>query len=297
VKRALAYYDWFRESGVDPILYHSRFTEPDKKRKEGKLIDALGQRAWEEGTASGVAVLTQIGEMSLNISAPIMVSDLCPYDRLAQRAGRLGRFEGMDAGTLYVVTPMKDGDLYPAPYGEPNPETYTWQPGRPLIDTREELEFQPHSAHDFIDAVDTLYSTPEDFAPSDARIEQNTKRLRQHLQQDWLIVNARTVDEDEGRTDDWMSRDILPQVTVLTECPHRFDSYADYRSFEQTCGVSIPRYQIETGKKIGRVPKDGRVEFEVADEIESAWYTPVYSRTEGLILDQKRKRSMADRSL
>jgi CRISPR-associated endonuclease/helicase Cas3 len=294
VKRALRYYDWFQDRGVEPILYHSRFTEPDKKEKEAKLIDALGQEAWKEGTAGGVAVLTQIGEMSLNISAPVMVSDLCPYDRLAQRAGRLGRFEGMKAGTLYVVIPIKDEELYPAPYGAYDQDENTWQPGRPLVDTQKTLRYSPHSAQDFIDAVDALYNTPEDFAPSNAHIRQNTNRLRRHLEQDWLIVNARSVDEDEGRTDDWMSRDIPPQVTVLTERPRHFDSYSEYRAFEQRCGVSVPRYQIDIGQRLDRIPKD-QMPFTVGEEKEQAWYSQVYSERLGLILDQDRGRAQEDR--
>jgi len=299
VKRALAYYDWFEERGADPILYHSRYTEPDKKRIEGKLIEALGQDAWEEGAAEGVAVLTQIGEMSLNISAPVMVSELCPYDRLAQRAGRLGRFEGMDVGTLHVVTPTKEGDLYPAPYGEIEEEDYTWQPGRPLMETQELLSYGPHSAQDFIDAVDELYSTPETFAPSEPRIRQNRARLEQHLKQDWLIVNARRADEDESKTDDWQSRDIPPQETVLTVCPDRFDSYTEYFAFKQEYGVSVPAYHVHRDDRAERpdLPPVEKVPFVVADEKEEAWYSPVYSQTEGLILDQKREQSMRDRML
>lgn len=299
VKRALAYYDWLCDHGADPILYHSRFTEPDKKRIEGKLIDALGQEAWAEGTASGIAVLTQIGEMSLNISAPVMVSELCPYDRLAQRAGRLGRFEGMGVGTLHVVTPTKDGELYPAPYGEYDQEENTWHPGRSLVVTQEILHYDAHSAQDFIDAVDVLYNTPEDFAPSDARIKQNRNRLQQHLQDDWLIVNALHADEDEGRTDEWQSRDIPPQEIVLTVCPDRFDSYTEYRAFKQEYGVSVPAYHVDRDDRDDRpdLPPVRKVPFAVADEKEEAWYSPVYSQTEGLILDQKRERSTQDRCL
>jgi len=294
VKRALAYYDWFCNHGIEPILYHSRFTEPNKKDIERTLIDALGRLAWKKGTARGVAILTQIGEMSLNISAPVMVSELCPYDRLAQRAGRLGRFEGMTSGELYVVLPMKDGDLYPAPYGEYDQDEHMWHPGRPLVETQKILQHKPHSARDFIEAVDTIYQSPSDFAPSTSKIRQNQDRLEQHLEQDWLIVNARHLDEDEGRTDDWRSRDIPPQATVLTRCPHDFSTYAEYRAFELSHGVSCPVYQIETGKQKGRVQK---VPFQVDDEEETAWYSHVYSETEGLILDADRDRSMRDRCL
>jgi CRISPR-associated endonuclease/helicase Cas3 len=302
VKRALAYYDWFCDRGVEPILYHSRFTEPHKKEKEGHLLDALGQKAWAESTAAGVAILTQIGEMSLNISAPVMVSDLCPYDRLAQRAGRLGRFDGMEPGTLHVVTPMKDDALYPAPYGEYDREAYEWRPGRPLTETQERLSFGAHSAQDFIDAVDRLYATPDDFAPSNTRIQQNKHRLERHLEQDWLIVNAQEPDEDEGRTDEWMSRDIPPQVTVLTmPPPDRFERYAEYRGFEEEHGVTVPAYQVQQKNRDVRsdLPHLEKIDIYVADDNEKAdeaWCSLAYSSTEGLILDQKRERSYRDRS-
>ncbi|PQJ26849.1 hypothetical protein BSZ35_18125 [Salinibacter sp. 10B] len=300
VKRALAYYDWFRDNtDVEPILYHSRFTEPGKKGVEQNLLDALGQEAWDEGTAEGVAVLTQIGEMSLNISAPVMVSELCPYDRLAQRAGRLGRFEGMDVGTLHVVTPTKEGNLYPAPYGEFDQDEYEWHPGRALVQTREALQFEPHSARDFIDAVDELYPNAESFSPSDDRIKTNRKRLVQHLKDDWLIVSARHSDEETESTDDWLSRDIPSQATVLTACPDRFDTYSEYRAFEQEYGVSVPMYHVQRDDREQRpdLPPVQKVAVEVADETEEAWYSPAYSPTEGLILDQKRGRSMNDRCL
>jgi CRISPR-associated endonuclease/helicase Cas3 len=298
VKRALAYADWFRDhTSITPILYHSRFTEPDKKARENELIEALGQKAWKTETAQGVAILTQIGEMSLNISAPVMVSELCPYDRLAQRAGRLGRFEGMSPGHLYIVEPTRDGELYPPPYGEyeqgERGKEGRWITGRALEKTRSMIRFEPHSAQDFIDAVDRLYPDVEAFAPSNDRIETNRKRLKEHLQDDWLIVSARESDEETGSTDDWKSRDIPPQVTVLTQWPDRFESYADYRTFEQECGVSVPKYQVTTGQRLGRLPGE-KCTFDVADETETAWYSPVYSRTEGLILDQERERPQSD---
>ena len=44
------------------------------------------------------------------------------------------------------------------------------------------------------------------------------------------------------------------------------------------------------------MPSEKKV-FDVGDETEDPWYTPVYSSTEGLILDQKRERSQRDRCL
>jgi len=154
----------------------------------------------------------------------------------------------------------------------------------------------PHSAQDFIDAVDAIYDAPEKVAPSSDKINENRKRLRKHLEDDWLIVNAQTPDEEESRTEEWMSRDIPPQETVLTKCPRDFDTYRNYQAFVQTYGVSVPAYQIEIGQRIGRGPKE-QIHFHVSDDEESAWYTPVYSQSEGLILDVKRDKSTLDRLL
>lgn len=292
VSRALAYYDWFCDRDVEPILYHSRFTEPDKKRIEEELIDALGRKVWKRDEAGGVAILTQIGEMSLNISAPLMVSDLCPYDRLAQRAGRLGRFADMAAGDLYVVIPQKNGDLYPAPYGEYLLDEKKWRSGRPLVETRTSLQYGAYSARDFVDAVNDLY--PEHEPPS-GRAEQNQKRLHEHLCSDWLIVPAgKDPAEDAIETDEWRSRDIPPQRTVLTQHPKHFDNYTDYRKFELECGVSCPTWQIELGKKLNRVVT---VSFYIDDEKVEMPYSPKYSRKEGLILDKDRALSTHDRCL
>src|SRR5690606_3451871 len=103
VARAMEFYAWFKKKKIEPILYHSRYTEPHKATKEKILLEALGKEAWENGTANGIAILTQIGEMSVNISADIMISEICPIDRLVQRAGRLSRFDRRKTGQLHIV--------------------------------------------------------------------------------------------------------------------------------------------------------------------------------------------------
>lgn len=95
---------------VPLILYHSRFTEPDKAVKEKQLLDALGKNAWNSGKAHGIAILTQIGEISINISTDIMISDICPIDRLMQRVGRLCRFDNKK-GELHILIPQKEGNF------------------------------------------------------------------------------------------------------------------------------------------------------------------------------------------
>lgn len=85
-------------------------------------------------------------------------------------------------------------------------------------------------------------------------------------------------------------------MTILPVCSDRFDTYADYRAFQQEYGVSVPAYQEDLAQTLNRLPEK-KHKFPVADEEEEAWYSSVYSPTEGLILDQKRGRSMQDRCL
>ena len=51
VDKAVSYYKWFQEYNnnslekIEVYLYHSRFTEPNKKKKEKEIIDMLGRKA------------------------------------------------------------------------------------------------------------------------------------------------------------------------------------------------------------------------------------------------------------
>jgi len=288
VNRALEYLDWFKDKDISPILYHSRFTEYDKKRIEGNLIDALGKKAWENNNASGIAILTQIGEMSLNISAPFMVSDLCPMDRLAQRVGRLSRFEGMEPGDMHIITPTKKGEVYPAPYGSFDREQKIWIPADSFVRTGEILKEKAYSAQDFVDAVNQLYPKQESFSD---KASLNKMALNEHLSRNWLILPKAESKDDDFETPEWLSRDIPPQRTVLTQKPSDFNTYREYREFELEHGVSCPTWQIESGKQLRRVYE---ITFFIDDERNSIPWSNVYSPTEGLILNLKRKKPRDD---
>jgi CRISPR-associated endonuclease/helicase Cas3 len=293
VERALAYYRWFEGRNVKSILYHSLFTEPDKKRIEGELIEALGRKAWQNKEAHGIAVLTQIGEMSINISAPLMLSDLCPMDRLAQRAGRLVRFAEAERGMLYVVTPQKEGEFYPAPYGEW--EKNHWKPAEALLLTQHHLKDGPFTSTDLVEAVNALYPNTPQF---DSKSTTNQQKLYEALEANWLIVPKAQSEEGEEDFQLWKSRDIGPHRTVLTECPESFDSYDEYRSFELEYGVSCPSYLVD--KELRREQRDGLgsritvLKRFVLDEEVQMLYTPDYDHELGLAFLREPLRSDDD---
>ena len=106
VARAKSMYEALRDRSAceNLICYHAGFISSDRQRKE-RLIRSLfkpsAQRTSEECEnleAAGftdsdtcVLVSTQISELSLDISADVMVSEAAPVDSLVQRGGRLHR--------------------------------------------------------------------------------------------------------------------------------------------------------------------------------------------------------------
>ena len=238
VSRAVAYYRLLSEARDDVILYHSRFTEPHKAEKESAIRSRLGRDG-----AGGIAVLTQIGEMSLNISAPVMVSELCPMDRLAQRTGRLSRFTDAD-GTLHLIRPQRNGTLYPAPYGSPTPG-HGWTPAPALLDTDTRLaRGDVLTKLDLKEQTNAVYATEQTFSEAaTANRDQLDAELRKH----WLLRPTAEQDEDDPQTAEWQSRIIGPQIEAFVSGEHVADVYDNNRAFQYAhtrFTVSVPTYRL-----------------------------------------------------
>lgn len=241
------------EKGIDVpvILYHSRFTESDKLLKEQELLGALGREAWENGTAKGVAILTQIGEISINISSEIMVSDMCPIDRLMQRAGRLCRF-GHEVGQMYVVVPHKDGKLYPAPYGAFSQKDKAWVPCKAFIDTIDVLSTGRYTAESLVRLLNEVYSEEPQIG---VKARSNADMLRQMFICNWLICPMEKWQEDDTHANNWSSRDIAPQGLAFVCKPDStyFRSYSEYMEFQLLKSISVPAYLLEKGRKSHKI--------------------------------------------
>ncbi len=267
VERALKYYRWLdvRRENVPLVMYHSRFTEPDKKRIEEKLIKMLGKEAWEiwakdeTKPVRGIAIMTQIGEMSVNISSPLMLSDLCPWDRLAQRIGRLVRFDNRGEGLCYVVEPQKDGTLYPAPYGEYDRGKNIWIAVQPLTDTKINLQEKylsptPITPDELVGFVNALYPTKPEF---DSSAKNNAALLCDHIKDNWLIQPNTQMDEADAIVDGgWSSRHIPPQSTILSyekrgQEKFSFTDFNDFQSHVLEYGIACPTYLIQKEMKRG----------------------------------------------
>jgi CRISPR-associated endonuclease/helicase Cas3 len=280
IAKAVGIRRWFKDKGIDTILYHSRFTEGDKKDKEDILINKLGSKAWQEKNASGVAILTQIGEISVNISADFMISEICPIDRLVQRVGRLSRF-GNTVGQLDVLIPMKKDMLYPAPYGSFNFQT-GWKPSIALERTMELLSEKTYSAAEFVKLVNQVYSNEFNFS---REAVSNARKLEEHFCGNWLILPREEMDEDKEETASWKSRDIDAQTTVFIKHPDdNFKNYMDFLSFKNECGVPIQNYLIHQGIKNGSL---STMQIGVRDDERTIViaHSSAYSSEEGLKID------------
>lgn len=86
VSRAIERAQTARERAASSVLvYHSRFRYEDRVRRHRDVIDAFAR------PGAVFASTTQVAEMSLDLSADLLVSDVAPVPALIQRLGRLNR--------------------------------------------------------------------------------------------------------------------------------------------------------------------------------------------------------------
>lgn len=195
------------------VVYHSRFTEKDKKEtKEPRIIGMLGRDAWANGTAHGVVIMTQIGEMSINISADLMITDACPVDRLVQRIGRLCRFEEGRVGNLVLVEPWdndKDKRYY-LPYGNPREKDC------PMVDyTIDEVPEGLHTYGSLLEAVNGFYDGLTWHKPNENKLLQE---MIKNATADITSYRAMGKEDDDhgNEHETFKVREIAPSITLMT---------------------------------------------------------------------------------
>jgi CRISPR-associated endonuclease/helicase Cas3 len=100
----------------EPILiYHSRFRYEDRVARHRDVVNAF------RAPGAVVACTTQVAEMSLDLSADLLVTDLAPVPALIQRLGRLNRRstpENTAPAKNFVVLPATDRPYDPAELAE-----------------------------------------------------------------------------------------------------------------------------------------------------------------------------------
>jgi CRISPR-associated endonuclease/helicase Cas3 len=88
VKKARRVLKELAARGIAARTYHSRFKYKDRVRQHRKVIRWF---AHEKRRAGIVAVTTQVAEMSLDLDADLLISEIAPSPSVIQRLGRLNR--------------------------------------------------------------------------------------------------------------------------------------------------------------------------------------------------------------
>jgi CRISPR-associated endonuclease/helicase Cas3 len=85
VNTAIDVYKEAKHRGLDALLYHSRYRYQDRVNHHRAVVDQF------KGDRPILAVTTQVAEMSLDLSATLLVSQIADPAGLIQRLGRLNR--------------------------------------------------------------------------------------------------------------------------------------------------------------------------------------------------------------
>jgi CRISPR-associated endonuclease/helicase Cas3 len=114
VRDCLAAATMLRARGIEPIVFHARFAQGDRQRREAEVMKLFGKKSTPEQRRGRVLIATQVVEQSLDLDFDALVSDIAPVDLLIQRAGRLWRHKDRDplrphvARELVVLAPEID---------------------------------------------------------------------------------------------------------------------------------------------------------------------------------------------
>lgn len=168
VKRAQDIFDELQKRNLPVQTYHSRFKYEDRKNRHRRIIDGF------EIDEAMIAVTTQVAEMSLDLDADILISEIAPVPSMIQRLGRLNRRINLkNTGiprTAYFIEPKK-----PEPY-----EQFELDLGKDWLEQLIKLN-RPLSQADLADYFQRLPVRDEN--------ELNLKALRTNwLDSGWFAV-------------------------------------------------------------------------------------------------------------
>jgi CRISPR-associated endonuclease/helicase Cas3 len=102
-----------RAGRCSPLIYHSRFKYEDRVHRHRDVIDAFDPK---KNVGKALAICSQVAEMSLDLSADLLVTDLATVPALIQRLGRLNRRVAYGDPTKPFVVVEPDGLQPHLPY-------------------------------------------------------------------------------------------------------------------------------------------------------------------------------------
>jgi CRISPR-associated endonuclease/helicase Cas3 len=167
----------------DAIVYHSHFKHRDRTRARDELV-----RRFRAKIPTKV-VATQVAEMSLDVDADVLFSEVAPPAAMIQRLGRLNRY-GSGVKTAYFYLPVK---------GAPYVSGQAWEGDYAhWVTWLKELEGRDISQNDLEQAFQTFEAQEEvreDAAQTLLVVETERKPIRENG------VTVQVVEEEDANPD------------------------------------------------------------------------------------------------
>ena len=157
IGRARAAFDELSETIQDHgmnasvLLYHSRFKYEDRVKRQAEVIASFAR------DEPGLVIATQVCEMSLDLSADLLITELAPLPSLIQRLGRLNRRDKIPASSAPCVIIEPENEL---PYDEDELDAC-----RDLL-AKEGLLGKPISQEDLSAALELLEEASLEYHPT-----------------------------------------------------------------------------------------------------------------------------------
>lgn len=87
-------------TNTEILIYHSRFRLKDRKDKHQKTVNAF--QSEKQGV---IAITTQVCEMSLDLDADTLITEVAPISSMVQRFGRSNRHGLIDYSQIWIYEP------------------------------------------------------------------------------------------------------------------------------------------------------------------------------------------------
>jgi CRISPR-associated endonuclease/helicase Cas3 len=152
VDRAQALYQelapWAAKRGVPISCLHARFFKPGRDARTAALRSWFGPKS--KGRAA-ILIATQVIEAGMDLSADVLLSELCPMNALLQRAGRCARFPDETGVVLVFSLPPEENSHLP--YGEPGTPDPALAATDAVLRRRESWEMHPELVEEWVQEV------------------------------------------------------------------------------------------------------------------------------------------------
>ena len=130
---------------------HSQLFNSERNQTEEWILDRFRRGAEEPS----LLIATQVVEAGLDISADVLITELCPANALLQRIGRCARFEG-ETGTIHVCSVRGEKGRQDRPY-----ETELMEKSEELLKQQERVVLHPEWEQQLIEHVHGEYDSKQ----------------------------------------------------------------------------------------------------------------------------------------